>query len=39
LATDGLLMVLLYMTINWHLRRERLLSGPASPQPVAAGEQ
>jgi hypothetical protein len=39
LATDGLLMVLLYMIINWHLRRERLLSGPASPQPVAAGER
>jgi len=39
LATDGLLVVLLYMIINWHLRRERLLSAPASPQPVAAGEK
>jgi len=38
LATDGLLAVLLYMIINWHLRRERLLSAPASSQPVAAGE-
>jgi O-antigen/teichoic acid export membrane protein len=39
LATDGLLMVLLYMIIHWHLRRERVVSGPASPQPVATGEQ
>jgi O-antigen/teichoic acid export membrane protein len=39
LATDGLLMVLLYMIIHWHLRRERVVSRPASPQPVAAREQ
>jgi O-antigen/teichoic acid export membrane protein len=39
LATDGLLMVLLYMIIRWHLRRERVVSRPASPQPVAAREQ
>jgi O-antigen/teichoic acid export membrane protein len=39
LATDGLLMVLLYTIIHWHLRRERVVSGPASPQPVTAGEQ
>jgi len=39
LATDGLLVVLLYMIIQWHLRRERGLSGVSSPQPVAAREQ
>jgi O-antigen/teichoic acid export membrane protein len=39
LATDGLLVVLLYVIIRWHLRRERVVSGPASPQAVAAGEQ
>jgi O-antigen/teichoic acid export membrane protein len=39
LATDGLLMVLLYMIIHWHLRREWVVSRPASPQPVAAREQ
>lgn len=39
LATDGLLMVLLYMIIQRHLRRERGLSGVSSPQPVAAREQ
>jgi hypothetical protein len=27
------------MIISWHLRRERLLSGQASPQPVVAGER
>jgi O-antigen/teichoic acid export membrane protein len=39
LATDGLLVVLLYVIIRWHLRRERVVSGPANPQAVAAGEQ
>jgi hypothetical protein len=40
LATDGFLMVLLYMIIHRHLRRERLVSGAMSPQHVAAaGEQ
>lgn len=39
LATDALLMVLLYVIIHWHLRRERAVSGPANPEPVAAGEQ
>lgn len=39
LATDGLLMVLLYMIIHWHLRRERVVSGATNPQPIAAGEQ
>src|SRR6185437_3237347 len=39
LATDGLLVVLLYMIIQWHLRRERGLSGVSSSQPVAAREQ
>jgi O-antigen/teichoic acid export membrane protein len=39
LATDGMLMVLLYMIIHWHLRRERVVSGPTKPEPVVAGEQ
>jgi O-antigen/teichoic acid export membrane protein len=39
LATEGLLMVLLYMIIHWHLRRERVVSGPAKPEPVVAGER
>ena len=40
LATDGLLMVLLYMIIRWHLRRERVAGGAASSQPVwTAAEQ
>jgi O-antigen/teichoic acid export membrane protein len=39
LATDGLLMVLLYMIIQRHLQRERVVSGTTNPQPVAAGEQ
>lgn len=39
LATDGLLMVLLYMVIHWHLRRERVVSGAAKPEPVVAAEQ
>jgi O-antigen/teichoic acid export membrane protein len=39
LATDGLLVVLLYMIIQWHLRREQGLSGVSSPQPVGAREQ
>lgn len=38
LATDGLLMVLLYVIIQRHLRRERMVSGAANPQPVAVGE-
>jgi O-antigen/teichoic acid export membrane protein len=38
LATDGLLMVLLYLIIHWHLRRERAVN-TATPQPVAAGER
>lgn len=39
LATDGLLMVLLYVIIQRHLQRERVVSGATNPQPVAAGEQ
>jgi O-antigen/teichoic acid export membrane protein len=39
LATDGSLMVLLYMIIHRHLRRERLVIGAMDPQRVAAGEQ
>jgi O-antigen/teichoic acid export membrane protein len=39
LATDALLMVLLYMIIHWHLRRERVARRQASPEPVAAGER
>jgi O-antigen/teichoic acid export membrane protein len=39
LATDGLLMVLLYVIIQRHLRRERGLSGVSSPQPVAVRER
>jgi len=39
LATDGLLMVLLYMIIRWHLRAEGVVSRPASSQLLAAGKQ
>jgi O-antigen/teichoic acid export membrane protein len=39
LATDGLLAVLLYVIIHWHLRRERVVSGPAKPEPVVAGDR
>jgi O-antigen/teichoic acid export membrane protein len=39
LATDGLLVMLLYMMVHWHLRRERVANGPASLQPVAAGKR
>jgi O-antigen/teichoic acid export membrane protein len=39
LAADGLLIVLLSMIIHWHLRRERVVSGPAKPEPVVAGDQ
>jgi O-antigen/teichoic acid export membrane protein len=37
LMTDSLLLVLTYLIIRWHLRRERALAGAAtSPQPIAA---
>jgi O-antigen/teichoic acid export membrane protein len=39
LATDGLLVALLYVIIQWHLRRERVVSGATSAQPLAAREQ
>lgn len=39
LATDALLMVLLYTIIRWHLRRERAVSRTADPLPVGAAEQ
>jgi len=39
LATDALLMAFLYAIIQWHLRRERVVRAPASPEPVAAGQQ
>jgi O-antigen/teichoic acid export membrane protein len=39
LATDGLLMVLLYMIIRWHLGRERVAARLASSQLFAAGGQ
>lgn len=39
LATDGLLVLFLYMIIQWHLRRERMSNGLTSSQPVVAAEQ
>lgn len=36
LLTDGLLIVLLYAIIRWHLRRERLANNAALPQPAFA---
>lgn len=36
LLTDGLLVILLYLIIRWHLRRERLASGAPLAQPVFA---
>jgi O-antigen/teichoic acid export membrane protein len=39
LMTDGLLVVLLYMIIRWHLRRERVAAGVTIPQPVFAPER
>jgi O-antigen/teichoic acid export membrane protein len=39
LATDGLLVVLLCMIIQWHLRRERVVSGTTRVQALAIREQ
>jgi O-antigen/teichoic acid export membrane protein len=39
LATDGLLMVLLYTIISLHVRRERVPNGPPRQEPVTAGER
>ncbi len=39
LATDGLLMMFLYLIIRWHLRRERVASGATSAQAFAVREQ
>ena len=40
LMTDGLLVVLLYLIIRWHLRRERLVGGVKMPQAaLLAGER
>jgi len=40
LMTDGLLVVLLYMIIRWHLRHERVADAATAPQSVfAAGGQ
>jgi O-antigen/teichoic acid export membrane protein len=39
LATDGLLVVLLCMIIQWHLRRERVVSGTTRVQALAVREQ
>jgi O-antigen/teichoic acid export membrane protein len=39
LATDGLLVVLLCMIIQWHLRRERVVSGTTRAQALAVREQ
>jgi O-antigen/teichoic acid export membrane protein len=39
LLTDSLLVVLLYMIIRWHLRRERAVFEATSPQPVFAAEE
>ena len=41
LMTDGLLVVLLYLMIRWHLRRERTVKGMILPQPpvLAPGRQ
>jgi O-antigen/teichoic acid export membrane protein len=40
LMTDGLLVILLYMIIRWHLRRERVADGATIPQPLfAAGRE
>jgi O-antigen/teichoic acid export membrane protein len=39
LATDGLLVVLLCMIIQWHLRRERVVSGTTRVQALSVREQ
>jgi O-antigen/teichoic acid export membrane protein len=39
LMTDGLLMVLLYLIIRWHLRRERPATDAPIPEPVFASER
>jgi len=39
LMSDGLLMVLLYLIIRWHLRRERPATDASIPEPVFASER